>query len=136
MSKTHKCLICGVNEVENESHMCINCANRNNNEAKKFDAGKPRMDLLPFESLEEVAKVYTMGAVKYGDHNWRKGMQWSRVFAAILRHLFAYWMGEDVDKESGLSHVAHACWGCLTLISYAKTNTGTDDRWRSENNDK
>ena len=32
------------------------------NEGIKHDAEKPRMDLLPFEALEEVAKVLTFGA--------------------------------------------------------------------------
>lgn len=102
------------------------------NTAKKLDTGKPRFDLVPGESLIEVVMVYTMGAEKYEAHNWRKGMLWSRVFAAIMRHLWAFWMGEDLDKESGLPHLAHAAWGCLTLISYLKTVNGEDDRVKVE----
>lgn len=36
---------------------------------KKFDNDKPMMNLLPFEALEEVAKVLTYGANKYGKDN-------------------------------------------------------------------
>ena len=53
-----------------------------NEEGKKFDEGKVRVDLIPTESLFAVAEVLTFGASKYGEHNWRKGMAWSRLYAA------------------------------------------------------
>lgn len=97
-------------------------------EAVKYDQGKLRYDLIPPEALEELAAVYTMGAAKYADENWRKGMSWRRVFAAIMRHAWAWMRGEDRDSESGLPHLAHAAWGCFTLMAYAKGNLGQDDR--------
>ena len=97
-------------------------------EAVKYDGGKPRFDLIPAEPLVEVAKVFTMGAAKYGDRNWEMGMEWSRVFSAMQRHLWAFWAGENLDQESGLHHLAHAAFGCLALIWYALYNIGTDDR--------
>ena len=36
---------------------------------RKDDDGKPRWDLLPFAEAEEVVKVLTYGARRYGDHN-------------------------------------------------------------------
>lgn len=99
--------------------------------AAKFDKGKTRYDLIPPEPLEELGKVYSMGAEKYGAYNWmQKGLSFSRVFAAIMRHLWAFWRGEDIDPESGLHHCAHAAFGCLTLIQYGKTHTDNDDRWK------
>lgn len=94
----------------------------------KHDDGKLRMDLIPWDSVVEVAKVYTEGAKEYGDNNWRNGIRWGRVFAAILRHLFAFWTGEDMDNKTGLPHLAHAAWGCLTLLNFTKTHPGLDDR--------
>lgn len=58
-----------------------------NNVAVKFDSGKPRPSLLSPIALLEVAKVATMGAQKYSDHNWRKGMKWSRLLDAANRHV-------------------------------------------------
>ena len=55
--------------------------------ALRYDEGKIRHDLLPGHAINELAKVYTMGAKKYADHNWRKGMKWSRVIASLKRHL-------------------------------------------------
>jgi hypothetical protein len=97
-------------------------------EAKKFDEGKLRYDLIPAYPLEQLAKVYTMGAIKYGDRNWENGLSFSRVFAAMLRHFWSWVQGEDNDTESGLNHMAHVAWGCFALIEFQKRKTGEDDR--------
>lgn len=94
----------------------------------KYDLGKLRFDLFPPVSLERVAEVYTYGASKYDDRNWEKGIKWGRVFAAVMRHLWAWWRGEAVDAESNLPHLAHAAWGCLTLLEYERTHPELDDR--------
>lgn len=97
----------------------------------KDDAGKLRFDLIPAAALEALAEVYTVGAAKYEDRNWERGMRWGRVFAAVMRHLWAWWRGEDADPETGLSHLAHAAWGCLALIEYGRTHRELDDRPRA-----
>lgn len=97
-------------------------------DAVKHDQGKLRYDLIPAGSLEALVRVYTFGAGKYGDRNWEKGMSWGRVFGAIMRHLWAWWRGEDADSETGISHLAHAAWGCFTLLAYVDRGVGTDDR--------
>lgn len=96
----------------------------------KFDAGKPGLELLPFESLVEIAKVLDFGAKKYAAHNWRKGMGWGRLIGALLRHTFAFARGENNDPETGLSHLAHAGCCLLFLLSYVITGGGNDDRFR------
>lgn len=102
--------------------------------ATKDDWGKLRFDLIPPIPLSELAAIYTMGAAKYNDDNWLKGMNWRRVRAAIERHLNAFDRGEDVDPESGLPHVMHAAWGCFTLSQYMRTHRDWDDRpdWQTE----
>ena len=101
-------------------------------EGRKDDLGKLRWDLIPPEALEEIVRVYTMGASKYEPWNWLKGMAWSRVFAAIMRHLWAWARGERTDSESGLSHLAHAAWGCFTLMEFERLGRGTDDRYNNQ----
>lgn len=95
----------------------------------KFDDGKLRYDLIPFDSMEEVAKVYTTGAKKYAERNWEKGMSYSRMFAAMCRHLFAFWKREDVDEDGEL-HIAKVAWYALGLIAYRNRGVGVDDRPR------
>lgn len=98
----------------------------------KYDAGKTRLEILPFEALEEIAKVMELGAVKYGSHNWLKGMQWSKLAGAALRHLFAWITSEDNDPETGLSHLSHAGCCVLFLITYEKRGIGVDNRYKQK----
>jgi hypothetical protein len=85
---------------------------------KKHDAGKPRTELLPWPALFEVAKVLTKGAEQYGDWNWRKGMSYSRLIGAALRHIGAWADGKNIDPQWGLSHLAHAACCVLFLLTY------------------
>jgi hypothetical protein len=87
-----------------------------------------RFDLLPPEALEEIAKVYGFGAKKYDDNNWAKGYSWRLSFGAMMRHAWAWFRGEDYDPETGLHHMAHVAWHCLTIMTFQKENLGTDDR--------
>ncbi|HUD82602.1 MAG TPA: dATP/dGTP diphosphohydrolase domain-containing protein [Candidatus Saccharimonadales bacterium] len=87
--------------------------------------------MLPPRALNEVGRVLTHGAAKYGPHNWRGGLAYSRIIGATLRHILAYMMGEDMDPETDLPHIAHAACNLLFLIEYTLTNTGQDDRYKS-----
>lgn len=98
---------------------------------KKFDEGKPRMDLLDSEFLESVATIMGYGAQKYEAHNWRKGLAWGRLFAGIMRHLWAFWRGEEIDPESGKSHLAHAGCGIMMLHWHFKHRKDLDDRFKN-----
>jgi hypothetical protein len=97
-------------------------------EGVKFDKNKVRYDLIPGDALHELARVYTYGSIKYDDNNWRKGIKWCRIFGALMRHAWSFWRGEDLDQESGLPHLAHACWACMTLLNYMSTKPELDDR--------
>lgn len=97
-------------------------------EAQKFDQDKVRLELLPPELMMEVGKILTFGAQKYADRNWELGMSWSRPYAALNRHMLAWWGGQDKDPETGESHLAHAGCCIAFLIAYEQRNKGTDDR--------
>lgn len=94
----------------------------------KFDDKKARFDLLPTEFLEGTAEILSFGAAKYGDRNWELGMRWGRPFAALMRHLWAWWRGEENDPESGMSHLKHAACNIAFLMVYSARKSGTDDR--------
>ena len=102
--------------------------------AKKFDEGKLPLELLPSESLEEIAKVLQFGAAKYDSWNWTNGLKWSRCLGATLRHLYKWARGIDVDEESGISHLAHAGCNILFLLWYSKYKKELDDRFIVDKN--
>lgn len=83
----------------------------------KNDIGKERFDLIPFGPLFELAKVYTMGATKYDDWNWAKGLAYSRVFAAMMRHAWKFWRGEEFDPD-GQHHLDSVAWCAFALREY------------------
>jgi hypothetical protein len=91
------------------------------NSARKDDAGKLRYDLIPIKGLEELAHVYTVGAIKYGDDNWRKGLNHKRLAAAALRHLQAWRKGET-RHDDDMHHLASVMWAMMALIEYEETH--------------
>lgn len=97
-------------------------------EGQKFDADKARYDLIPPEIEEAIAKVLTFGAMKYGDRNWELGMRWGRPYAALRRHMAAWWAGEDKDPETGMPHTWHAACCIAFLVAFEARGAGTDDR--------
>lgn len=91
-----------------------------NDGGNKFDGGKNRVDLVDPMFIQGTANAMTFGATKYGDNNWRGGIKQSRLYGAILRHLFAYWLGETNDPESNLHPLDHAAAGLMMLMRHAK----------------
>lgn len=98
-------------------------------EGAKYDADKIRMDLLDPSFTEGVASVLTFGAAKYAPNNWRNGIQYSRIIAAIHRHLASIQRGEDFDPESGLPHVFHIGCNVQFLGWMMENKPEMDDRW-------
>lgn len=88
-----------------------------------------RYDMIPADALELVAKHYGKGAEKYPPFdnddgygvldNWRRGYAWSLSFAAMMRHAWAFWRGEDIDPETGSPHLAAIVWHALTMLHWS-----------------
>lgn len=104
--------------------------------AVKDNRSKPRVDLVPSPALVEIGKVMAKGAEKYKPHNWRLGLGWSDTIGSALRHIYAFNNGEDLDPETGLSHIAHASCQLMFLLTYVVEGTGTDDRFSSMNKEE
>lgn len=103
-------------------------------EGTKYDEDKVPLDLWSPDALTETARVLAFGARKYERYNWARGIHYSRVFAALCRHLWAWWKGERDDPETGLHHLAHAMC-CLMFLLHYEVNReqyrSYDDRYRS-----
>lgn len=96
--------------------------------AIKFDQQKNRLELIPVSGIEGIGRAMTFGANKYAEHNWAQGFDWSRLLGSAMRHLMAYTRGEDLDPESGLSHLDHLGACVVMLIAHREENLGNDDR--------
>lgn len=99
-------------------------------EAKHFDEGKlPIQHVLGMPIIEEMAKVAAYGNTKYGDfYNYRKGMPWMKLLGSCARHLRSFICGENNDKESGCSHLAHLAYDAGMLYELITLHPSLDDR--------
>lgn len=86
-----------------------------------------RFDLLPWAELEKVAEHYGRGAAKYEDRNWEKGYDWSLSYASLVRHLVAFWNGENIDPEMGSEHLAAVVFHALALMFFAEHHPDLDN---------
>lgn len=91
--------------------------------------GKSRIDLAPADAMMHVGEVLAMGAKKYSEHNWEKGMQFSKIIASLERHLTKWKMGEDLDDESKLHHIDHVLCNAMFLSRHVHHFPEKDDRF-------
>ena len=75
--------------------------------AARFNEGKPQWSLIHFKSLEPMIRVLEFGTLKYAPRNWQKSMPLDKILESMQRHLAALFDGEEVDSESGISHMGH-----------------------------
>lgn len=97
-----------------------------NDQSAKADKGKLELSLVNPELVKAVAEVRMYGTEKYGDsENWRK-VEPKRYVDALYRHLLAYIEGNEVDEESGLSHLSHMACNISFLLDeeYLKEHKG------------
>jgi|TARA_Y100000310_G_scaffold161131_1_gene161054 hypothetical protein len=105
----------------------------------RFDEGKNRLDLIPPEWEWALGEVLTAGAKKYADRNWEQGMNWSKVYGPLKRHLLKWLAGETYDmrdlngKATRCHHLAIVAWNALALMTYELKELGTDDLARFNN---
>ncbi len=121
-----------------------------------------RHDLIPVRPLQDLAIHFGRGARKYDPHQWRKGYEWSKSYAAIQRHLLLFWAGEDYDvcpadgdgcsfvtstgepfesvtadrvcyNHTGSHHLTAVAWHAFVLHEFYERFPEYDDRYRGEN---
>ena len=98
-----------------------------------------RFDLIPTGPLTELARLYGRGALKYADHNWMRGYEWSKSYAALQRHANLFWGGQDLDSceadcppdcanHTGLPHMAAVAWHAFALLEFMERHPDFDNR--------
>ena len=90
---------------------------------------KPPLHLIPSGAMIQEAQVMKLGAAKYGPYNWRDESVSATVYvSAMQRHMLAWLDGEDLDPESGASHLAHARACAGILLDAESVGNLVDDR--------
>lgn len=95
----------------------------NKTEARKNDRldDKLRWELLPLEDVEDIVRVYTAGAKKYGPDQWQNLPDGIRRYkAALLRHLVEFDKGNEIDEETGCRHLAQVAWNAIAMLHISK----------------
>lgn len=94
----------------------------------KYNEGKPMDSLMPAGIMDGTLHVLGFGCSKYEKDNWKKCNEMSTWYDGCKRHLNLFWSGEDLDKESQLSHIDHALCN-LVFLKWQILNKGeSDDR--------
>ena len=85
-------------------------------EGAKFDANKPRFDLIDPEFELTMAIILTQGAKTHGEYSWQTlARAEARYTAALKRHVNAMHRGEFLDPDSGQSHAGHIAVNAMFL---------------------
>lgn len=119
-----------------------------------------RYDLIPVNPLRLLAEHFGRGALKYDDHQWRKGYEWSKSYSALHRHLADFWAGYDYDvcsnhpdecsnepapgqqdalfldedtcfNHTGSHHMVAVAWHAFVLLEFVECHPQHDDRYIS-----
>lgn len=90
---------------------------------------KAPMSTVSATVLAEVGVAMLEGASKYGRHNYRfVGVRCSVYYDATMRHLMTWWEGEDLDADSGMSHITKAITALVVLRDAMIQGMVEDDR--------
>jgi hypothetical protein len=104
-------------------------ATKDTNPKDAIGVKKPPLSTLPMPVLFELGAAMLEGACKYRRHNYRiSGVRASIYFDATMRHLAAYWEGEDIDPDSGVHHITKAMASLLVLRDAMMNDKVLDDR--------
>lgn len=88
---------------------------------------KVSLSKIPVAGLIHEAMAMKDGAAKYGPHNWRENPVIGTVYVdAALRHIFAWFDGENEAADSGVHHLGHAK-ACLGILLDAMETGNLDD---------
>lgn len=90
---------------------------------------KAPMSTVSAPVMAEVGVAMLEGALKYGRHNYRAvGVRASVYYDATMRHLMDWWEGQDIDPDSGMSHITKAITSLVVLRDSMIQGNWSDDR--------
>lgn len=89
--------------------------------AKRSEKIKPRYDLIPSAPLRRLAERYALGADKYGEWNWQRGLSDPQFLKDGFNHIIDHLQKAKDSFLLGLQNsldddLAGAAWGCFMLM--------------------
>lgn len=94
----------------------------------RFNEGKTQLREIDSNFILGIGEVLTQSRGKYDELNWQKDTKFSTPYESAMRHLLAYWSGQDYDNESGKHHLLHAATNLMFLFFHSRNNPHMDDR--------
>ena len=102
---------------------------KDTNPKESVGVRKAPMSTVSAAVMAELGLAMLEGAAKYGRHNYRaSGVRASVYYDGVMRHLMAWWEGEDIDQDSQLSHVTKAITSLVVLRDAMIYQSFVDDR--------
>jgi hypothetical protein len=116
-------------ETETFGQLVRSSAVKDTNPKDAIGIRKSPLSVVPMGVVVEMGVGMLEGTCKYGRHNYRgAGVRSSVYFDATMRHLIAYWEGEDLDPDSGMSHLTKALCSLAVWRDAQMQGMCTDDR--------
>jgi len=111
-----------------------NAAYPDDNPKTVMGMAKPSLTAIPPTALLHMGGAMSDGRTKYGLMNWReKKVSTSIYIDAAMRHMLAFWDGENTAKDSGVHHLGHVM-ACMAIILDAESvGMLNDDRPKEGN---
>lgn len=94
-------------------------------------ATKVSISKIPSAGQIETSLALSYGAVMYDPYNWReegKKVGYMTYIDALLRHIYRFIDGEDLDPDSLVHHLGHIPAGAQVLFDAIKSGNAIDDR--------
>lgn len=100
-----------------------------NNPKTRYGVAKPSMGVVPTDAMIHLMLAMQNGAKRYGPFNWRdNSVAGSVYYSAAMRHLMAWFDGEDVASDSGVHHIGHVMACCAIILDAYENGNLVDDR--------
>ena len=114
----------------------------------KYNGDKIQVELVDLDvMLLETAKPLTIGAIKYDENNWKKGLPEGDIIGALERHLIKFKRGELIDPDTGTDHRANMLCNMMFWMALYPLDEATKEKafnlakekwkkWRAEKDAK
>ncbi len=122
----------GINDAYNAAryrNLVKSTDQKPTNPKDAIGVSKAPISVVPTPFIHALGLAMLEGSLKYGRHNYRSaGIRYGVYYDAMMRHMNAWWEGEDIDPDSGLPHPVKAAACCAILFDAILRQNGNDDR--------